>query len=139
MPAVALQATRPARAGRVAWGLAAILIAAIIFAQSSRASPSVGSATANDVLSYFAHLGLYGGLAFASARATGARSFRAVLIVAAFVTLYGATDEFHQSFVPSREASLLDFAVDAIGAAAGTIVSAGLVGLARLPRAANSR
>jgi VanZ family protein len=30
---------------------------------------------------------------------------------------YGLTDEFHQSFVPSRNASLLDVGIDAAGAA----------------------
>ena len=34
-------------------------------------------------------------------------------------TLYAASDEFHQSFVPSRDAAVLDVAIDAIGAALG--------------------
>jgi VanZ family protein len=32
------------------------------------------------------------------------------------VILYAASDEFHQWFVPSREASVVDVAIDAIGA-----------------------
>lgn len=33
------------------------------------------------------------------------------------VLLYGLTDEFHQYFVPGRDASVLDFAADCIGIA----------------------
>jgi VanZ family protein len=36
-------------------------------------------------------------------------------------TLYAATDEFHQSFVPSREARAGDVALDALGAALGLL------------------
>lgn len=32
-----------------------------------------------------------------------------------FVVLYAATDEFHQLFVPSRQASVLDVLLDSIG------------------------
>ena len=40
----------------------------------------------------------------------------------AFVALYAATDEFHQSFVPSREASGRDVLIDTTGAALGMLV-----------------
>lgn len=39
--------------------------------------------------------------------------------------LYAATDEFHQSFVPSREGSVVDVLIDTVGAACGLAVLAG--------------
>jgi VanZ family protein len=45
-----------------------------------------------------------------------------VAAIALLVTVvYGISDEFHQSFVPGREASVYDVVTDAIGALAGTI------------------
>jgi VanZ family protein len=36
-------------------------------------------------------------------------------------TAYGATDEWHQSFVPNRHAEFRDLQADALGACAGVI------------------
>jgi VanZ family protein len=42
---------------------------------------------------------------------------------AVFTILFGISDEFHQMFVPSRDASVLDILADSVGAAAGTMVA----------------
>ena len=39
-----------------------------------------------------------------------------MLICLAMTILYGASDEFHQSFVPNRDASVFDLAADSLGA-----------------------
>ena len=44
------------------------------------------------------------------------RSWRLFQIGLIFVFLYGLGDEYHQSFVPGRDASLLDVGLDVIGA-----------------------
>jgi VanZ family protein len=43
------------------------------------------------------------------------------LVALGLAALYAASDEFHQSFVPSREASVGDVALDAAGAALGLL------------------
>lgn len=43
---------------------------------------------------------------------------RAVLLV----LLYAATDEFHQAFVPSREASVIDVLIDTSGGLLGVLL-----------------
>jgi VanZ family protein len=47
---------------------------------------------------------------------------RTALLGVFFTTLYGASDEFHQLFVPGRSAELYDLLADAAGGAAGAFV-----------------
>ena len=42
-------------------------------------------------------------------------------------SLYGISDEFHQSFVPGREADILDWAADTIGALTAVLMLAFIV------------
>jgi VanZ family protein len=53
----------------------------------------------------------------------GEKVFRSALLAAAVLALYAASDEFHQSFVPSRTASVMDVAIDSAGGAAAQIAS----------------
>ena len=66
----------------------------------------------NSLTRVFAHLteyGIFAALLYACLR-------RPILCVA-LATAYALTDEFHQLYVPGRGASLLDCALDALGAA----------------------
>jgi VanZ family protein len=45
-----------------------------------------------------------------------------ILVITAMVAAYGAFDEIHQSFVPARDASLADFAADALGGMVSAIL-----------------
>jgi len=54
---------------------------------------------------------------------------RRVTLLLAFViaSTYGATDEWHQWFVPGRGADVYDWGADSIGAAVGAIIHAATV------------
>ena len=49
-------------------------------------------------------------------------SWREAALVVFYSGLYAATDEFHQSFIPSRGASVWDALLDMLGAAAGLLL-----------------
>jgi VanZ family protein len=68
-----------------------------------------------------AHVTEYAILAILVLRALDATSGnklrRQALLALAFCCLYAASDEFHQKFVPTREASVVDVLIDTAGAA----------------------
>jgi VanZ family protein len=71
-----------------------------------------------------AHGITYGGLSVLAVRALAGGSLSAATPAAAaggwaIATLYGVTDEWHQSFVDGRTADVMDFAADSAGAAVG--------------------
>ena len=73
------------------------------------------------------HLSAYMGLAFVIARALAGGlpprlTWRQALVGLAIAVLYGASDEFHQSFVAGRDSDILDLRADAIGAAIAMVV-----------------
>jgi VanZ family protein len=45
----------------------------------------------------------------------------------AIAVVYGATDEWHQAFVPGRSSDVLDLAADAVGALLG-VIACGIIG-----------
>ena len=60
------------------------------------------------------------GLAFLHALVPqGAAALRAAVIAVALATGYGATDEFHQGFVPGRGPAVTDVLIDMVGASLG--------------------
>ena len=75
-----------------------------------------------------AHVVEYGVFGFLLGRALWHHSLfwrsagRVFLAVCLIGVLYGATDEFHQRFVPQRDASVQDLAFDAVGAAFGALI-----------------
>lgn len=57
-----------------------------------------------------------------------------ILLAFGGALLYGFSDEWHQSFVPGRDPSLMDNVIDAIGAATGLAIAHGLRQSGLLPK-----
>lgn len=96
----------------------AVLWAAVIFYLSSRHTVPVPDLTGADKACHFAAYALLGFLLARGARASGLRPAWAP----ALGSLYGASDEFHQYFVPGRSCDPADWAADTLGALAGAFL-----------------
>jgi VanZ family protein len=113
MPASRVAQLRPLAE---AW-LPVIVWAGVIFVLSSIPSLSSGLGTWDLVLRKGAHLAEYSILGLLLLRALGREVPAFVLAVA-----YAVSDEVHQHFVPGRNASPADVAVDAAGVAVGLVL-----------------
>lgn len=117
----------------------ALAWAGFIYWQSSQANPFPfvpASILSHDKL---LHLGAYGvlGALVAGALAVRLGAARAIGLAAVIAAAYGATDEWHQSYVPGRDADPADWAADAVGAISGA--SAAALALRRLGARASIR
>ncbi len=92
--------------------------------QTSPPVPSLGFEGADKLL----HGIEYGGLGWLlawSASAHGARGRAALFVGAVAGSLYGASDEIHQAFVPGRECDAFDWAADTFGSLVGALAFVG--------------
>ena len=108
---------------------------AAIFVLSSLPGLPAPPGIFTDKHAHFAAYGVLSALVF-RALAGGRRSdftFGRGLAALAIATAYGVTDEWHQSFVPGRQAELADLAADALGAtaAAGALWAWSIIGRSR--------
>ena len=110
----------PERRRRAAAWIGAAAWAALLFGLSSLppgATPtSPLSFPGDDKVVHAALYAVLGGLL----RVALGRSGPAVALAAA----YGVTDELHQAFVPGRDADVLDWLADLVGAASGAALAA---------------
>jgi len=112
-----MEARRSGTGGRTAWARWAYplaLAALIVFASSRSRVPGIG-APGGDKLVHFAVFGL---LATLTVRLLP-RS--AAWVAVAEVSLFGATDEWHQSFTPGRHMDWADWVADTLGAAVAVL------------------
>jgi VanZ family protein len=99
--------------------LPAILWATVIFALSAQSAlPKVGPQFPNvDKLHHLTAYGVLGALViFPLRRAHNHPVTKAALLALLIASAYGATDEFHQRFVPNRSCDVWDWTADTIGA-----------------------
>ena len=93
----------------------------LIFFLSGRPDIELPGPASDKQLHSLGYAGLGGLVARAAAGGLGRPvSWRHAAIAVAVATAYGATDEWHQSFVPGRVPDLFDLRADAIGAVVGT-------------------
>lgn len=109
-------ARRPRRrldspAGRV---LPPLTLMAVIFAASHTPDLTTGLGLVDVIGRKVVHAVEYGALWWLWHRALG---FRGAGVAAAISLAYAASDEYHQTFVPGRYGTPLDFAIDASGIA----------------------
>ncbi len=69
----------------------------------------------------FVHLALFALISAAIGLASGRSGVRMVLLAVAGALLLGLVDEWHQGFLPGRNAGLDDLAADLLGALAGAL------------------
>ena len=109
----------------------AIAYAALIFFLSSLSGfpEEIPSFSGFDKIAHFFEYYIFGCLLYRWFSSTNRHSNRrkAFWMTVAVGTLYALTDEWHQSFVPERHASLWDAAVDAAGIGTGATTYDALV------------
>ena len=107
----------------------ALAIMAAIFLASSQAKAEIPDFGGYDwSVKKSGHLIIYAVLAWAYLRGLtngGPVTWRAAVLAACLAALYGASDEFHQSFVAGRGATVVDVLIDAVGAGLGVGLTAG--------------
>ncbi|HNR93731.1 MAG TPA: VanZ family protein [Kiritimatiellia bacterium] len=102
--------------------------AGLIFGLSSWSGPERPPPLWFPGLDKLAHAVLFGvlGLLLFRAFASSRGMHRAVILAAAVTALYGATDEWHQSFNAARSVELMDFVADCAGGIAGALAGCAL-------------
>jgi VanZ family protein len=105
-----------------AW-LPPLVYMAVIFAVSAQPNPlpEVTARVSDKVL----HLVEYSGLAALLVRALTREGWGwrdAMLAAIVMTSLYGASDEYHQAFVPNRSPAVSDWVADSLGALVGASV-----------------
>jgi VanZ family protein len=105
----------------------AVVWAGLIFAISAMPGQALPPLPGlhSDKLVHGAVYAVLGGLLWrALARTTTFNRLPLVAVTVALATLYGASDELHQLFVPGRMCDVADAVADAVGALTGSLVAA---------------
>jgi VanZ family protein len=121
-PAVRPAARSTALERLVRWG-PAVACAVVIFGLSSVGSLPAPPGGLTDKHAHFLTYGVLAALVVwgLTDRAPSRTTWRIAAAAVALATLYGVSDEVHQSFVPGREVSALDVAADFGGAALAAV------------------
>jgi VanZ family protein len=118
---------QPPGASRPSWWIyiAPFIVMAVIFGFSSRSQlPDLdGGRDFQNVVGHFVVYAALGATLTLLFRSLGWSARRALLFAIVISTLYGVSDEFHQSFVPNRNVDAKDVLDDFLGATSGSLVT----------------
>jgi VanZ family protein len=126
----------PRKPGWLSLWLPVIFFCALIFALSSFSqlpSPPSGISDKDEHFTMYFLFGLTVVRALAGGRLSGV-TLAVAVVSGLVVSAYGASDEFHQSFVPGRDCDVYDWLADTIG---GFAAAAALFAWAIIQRSAN--
>ena len=115
----------------VVYWLPVVLYCLLIYIQSAHPSPEqIPIFPFSDKLLHFAAYGILGILFYRAFRTLRIKdNIKALMLLSVIsATLYGISDEIHQSFVPFRQAEVADAIADMIGAISGVCLYQWLVG-----------
>ncbi len=104
-----------------------VIIAALIFLASSRSQ--IAGPVGVEGFDKVAHFSVYGLLATLVVRL--GRGWKAALVSVLLVSVYGASDEWHQGFTPGRSVELADWMADTFGGALAVALYAAWPGYRR--------
>jgi hypothetical protein len=121
---------------RAAWPPVAWAALIFILSHQPTIAPGVLLFAHADKLAHGLAFAILSGLTARAVRAAGWGTLRILLAAATVASLYGAMDEWHQSFVPGRDPDPWDWVADTAGAIVG---AAAVVGLPRRKSRASIR
>jgi len=114
-----------------------VFYAGLIFYLSSRPVPDIVPAFRfSDKILHIMEYGVFGVLTAYALRTSPKRlsSLKMEFVLGvAIVMMYGLSDEFHQSFVPYRDASAFDLMADVVGGTVGVLLGHHLIKRRMLP------
>ena len=104
------------------WAPVAVWMVLIFVLSAQSSLPTPDEDWLEELTQIAGHFTEYAVLSFLVARATapgGARAPSKIAIAIVWAAVYALSDEWHRSFVPGRDASLIDWLVDMVGASVG--------------------
>ncbi len=119
--------------------LPSLAYAGLIFALSAQSDPLrflPPDVLLQDKLLHAIEYSALGALLVPALQLAGRSPGAALVLAAGLASLYGASDEIHQSFVPGRNADVLDWVADTLGGALGAVAASAATRALRRARGA---
>ncbi len=104
------------------WGPALVMMGLIFFASSIPSDSMPKVENFDTLVKKGGHMLGYGLLGLSLMRAQERSSWKSIGLALAGCLLYAISDEFHQSFVPGRNAALVDVGIDMTGCLVALVI-----------------